>query len=115
MKNTTSDLEFTFDVDGYPTEASLATLTAWDIHDPLGWVEFARKGWRYGDDYFKVDQRNGRVRVDFSTGGWSGNEDIVGAMKANVVLWIITWQESRRGGHFVLLFKVKNADIEVAG
>ena len=35
-----------------------------------------------------------------STGGWSGNEDLIGAMQNNAMLWIMTWVSSRRGGHY---------------
>lgn len=96
---------FTFDVDGYPTEESLKTLSTWDIHDILGCFKFARSGWKYGSDYFTIEERNGRVRVKLSTGGWSGNEDIIGAMQQNTVLWIVAMQEFRRGGHYVFSFK----------
>jgi hypothetical protein len=36
----------------------------------------------------------------FSTGGYSANEEAIGAMMDNQMLWMMTWQESRRGGHY---------------
>lgn len=45
--------------------------------------------------------RRTRRRLYLSTGGWSGNEDIIGAMEKNTVFWMTYWVQSRRGGHFI--------------
>ena len=44
--------------------------------------------------------QDGRI-YHVSTGGWSGNEEILGAMQANWVFWVACWQEHRRGGHYI--------------
>ena len=33
-----------------------------------------------------------------ATGGWSGNESIIYAMRENYVLWATLWESSHRGG-----------------
>ena len=81
--------------DEYPTDAQLAMLKAWPTTDLRGAFEFARALWAY-PDYFSSEGRT----FSISTGGWSGNENIIGAMQDNLMLWTLCWQESRRGGHY---------------
>jgi hypothetical protein len=94
-----------FDGDGYPTEATLKAIATWDATDTRGLLDFIRGAWHYPE----------RARVDgrtytFSTGGWSGNEELLLALRANSAAWLFTWQESRRGGHHV--FAVPNIERE---
>ena len=51
----------------------------------------------FGDSY--------RMRI--STGGWSGNEDIIDAVKKSDFCFLF-WEEWKRGGHFVFEFSVKD-------
>jgi hypothetical protein len=46
------------------------------------------------------------LRLRLSTGGWSGNEDIIQALRENEWFWTFFWQEERRGGHYVFEFKI---------
>lgn len=81
------------DEHGYPTDDALNRLRQWTAHDPDGWLAFARELWSY-PDAAAVEGTTYR----FATGGWSGNEDVIGAMCDNHVLWMLTWQSSHRGG-----------------
>jgi hypothetical protein len=36
--------------------------------------------------------------VEFVTGGWSGNEDCLGALRSNVMIFALYWESSHRGG-----------------
>ena len=45
--------------------------------------------------------RRTQRRLYLSTGGWSGNEDIMGALEGNDVFFGLYWVSSRRGGHYV--------------
>lgn len=39
-------------------------------------------------------------RWEISTGGWSGNEDVIATLEGTW-WWTICWVSSRRGGHYV--------------
>ncbi len=88
--------EPTFDKDGYPTEETLQTIRQWSHKDYRGLLEFVCKAWCYDDPYVK---RYGR-RLELHTGGWSGNESLIGALQANTMFWAMCWDKSERGGHF---------------
>jgi hypothetical protein len=46
--------------------------------------------------------RETRRRYYLSTGGWSGNEELIDALKtSNCFFWSLRWLSSRRGGHYV--------------
>lgn len=81
--------------DGYPTEETLYIIKHWPQNDFLGMLDFI-------GDYFN---RFGRIwrtqpaRIELATGGWSGNEEIIVAVKANLIIWAIRWVSSNRGGH----------------
>jgi hypothetical protein len=91
--------EFLTDMDGYPAGQTLTAIEDWPYDDMKGLVQFVAP-------YF---QSHGAVRdgneegVDenltaLATGGWSGCEMIIGAMKSNQILWSLHWFSSRRGG-----------------
>ena len=83
----------------YPTEKELKFISNWasDSWDFMPFMEFIESIWRMADWGFR---KKGRL-FWLSTGGWSGNEDILHAMRKNKNLfWIVCWQSSRRGGHY---------------
>ena len=88
----------------YPTDEMIERIRAWEFtardsfEQFMSYVRAAGHYWT-GELTFGWYQ-DGR-RYEVSTGGWSGNEEIVGAMQANLVFWAVCWQSSRRGGHFV--------------
>ena len=92
----------------YPTDAALDRIEHWDcIEEPDGGL-FKRRGlmafvqsiwwaapWGWhqeGDDYY------------ISTGGWSGNESIIAALKGNFIFWSLHHRSTRAGGHFMFCF-----------
>ena len=95
--------EPTFDNAGYPTKETLRAIEDWRHDDPHGWFDFCKAAMptHYAKihDYVRDDPDFDRkVRtVIFITGGWSGNEDVLGAMRANT-LWVMTWRQSCSGG-----------------
>lgn len=96
-----------FDGDGYPTDETLKVIREWDYNDFAGFVQYLSEAWRY-PEYFRVEVEtdgDSALIINASTGGWSGNEDIIGALRDNVMFWALCWEQSRRGGHYI--FRVK--------
>lgn len=104
---------------GYPSEAELEKICTWDWGDFTDWADrltafmaYVKERWNYvewgwregvaeGDEFldFEIGRRCWRI----STGGWSGNEDLIDAMKANTMFWTLTAWSWRRGGHYVFV------------
>jgi hypothetical protein len=104
--------------DGYPTNTTLSKVKKWkikDYKDLLAMFEYIRENWwaadwgfsqesidvdlEYGANESKaICKRQHTFRL--STGGWSGNEDMIRAMRENFLFWHMTWQVHRAGGHY---------------
>lgn len=84
----------------YPHETDIEKIKSWDYRDLTGLLTFVESIWAYAEWGWRRRGRTYRV----STAGWSGNEEIIGALKENFMFWSVCWQSSRRGGHYV--FKV---------
>lgn len=84
--------------DGYPNEYWLNRIS--ESTDATEYINLAITLWNsgYGRAY-KEEEGEGVV---FVTGGWSGNEDVIRAMKSNLFLWAVLWKSSERGGKHVL-------------
>lgn len=85
------------DDDGYPTEEELAEISKVDWKSVLG---LARALWQW-PEFWRTEHNGKHVEHHVSTGGWSGNESIIGAMQENAPFWVMCWMSSRRGGHYV--------------
>jgi len=84
------------DKDGYPTKKELGKISVWDINDLHGLMEYVEYLWHW-EDYF---ERDGNTYT-LHTGGWSGNEDIIGSLMSNQMFWMFNWYQSQRGGHYI--------------
>ena len=84
----------TFDSFGYPSDDTLDKIINWnkDWKDLMAYIQEA---WKY-DNYFK-NEDNFYTLV---TGGWSGNESLIGALKENYIFWSLFWVSSHRGGRY---------------
>lgn len=95
-------MTFGLDDDGYPTEETLETIRTWkgNYRDLLENIE---EIWTY-KDYWSTDGIATTPRPNIyaiSTGGWSGNEDIIGALADNTMFWLMCLVSYTRGGHYV--------------
>lgn len=88
----------------YPREAEIEAIAAWDTttvqQDKKLWAYIKVLWWMPGWGW-----RETRRRIRLSTGGWSGNEDLIEAMKRNWTFWPAHWVSTRRGGHYVFTKK----------
>ncbi len=94
------------DEDNYPDEASLKEIKEWDILkqgiDRL--LELVEENTNWADRQISI--RGKRILYfEYHTGGWSGNEDVIGALRYNVLFWSMFWRKSTVGGHYY--FKIK--------
>jgi len=87
-----------FDKDGYPTEETQLEIARWHYSDLDGWLDYIREAWNH--DYGRIWVEAGMLRL--ATGGWSGNESIIRAMREHFILWHSVWESSHRGGLTVL-------------
>jgi hypothetical protein len=88
----------TMDKDGYPDNKELEAIAKWPYTDLPGLMEYIEDLWKFAE-YYGWRRRGLTYRI--STGGWSGNESLIGAMHQNRMFWAVCWVSSNRGGHHV--------------
>jgi hypothetical protein len=97
------------DADGYPEEHELEKIRTWPILNPSethALVDYVAERWRWPEfGWHEYRDRDGARVFALSTGGWSGNEDLIAAMRGNYVWWSFCWIVSRSGGHY--LFRLR--------
>ena len=95
----------------YPDPREMRTIRVWKFTKPGSFEEFmeyVRTTGKYWCDShpFGWWQRGRTYWV--STGGWSGNEEILSAMQSNFMFWATSWVSVRRGGHYVFTIPKKS-------
>lgn len=82
----------------YPSEKLLREIKRYDItkHPIEDLRDLVIANWWYPGWGCKVVGRH----FELHTGGWSGNESIIGALEKNTQFWIFCWVMSKRGGHY---------------
>lgn len=88
--------EPTFDRNGYPTEDTLRMIREWE-GDWTDMFEFLRAIWKYPERW-SIAMVEDEQCYRFSTGGWSGNEELVSALEQNFFAMSLFWVSSHRGG-----------------
>ena len=69
------------------------------LKSPEGLMSYLTAHNIWHQDYGHIRQGTGQwIMV---TGGWSGNEDIIDAMRCNTMLWMLYWCSSERGGRYI--------------
>ncbi|WP_159601627.1 hypothetical protein [Agromyces humi] len=80
--------------DGYPTSEDLERIHGFR-GSPEQLVELISGLWR-PEDFVTVTPGDDAVKVRFVTGGWSGNEELIGALDRTMLR--LFWSKSERGG-----------------
>lgn len=98
------------DSEGYPTDEALQKISNYPIksnEDVLALLALVKEIW-WMPDWGWTEKRKYRGKINFhiSTGGWSGNESLIYAMKDNLRFWAFHWKQSRAGGHYIFEVKV---------
>lgn len=86
--------------DGYPTEDELKAITDWKTNDLPAMFAFIQDLWCWGDTMATEAPKGTWTLI---TGGWSGNEDLIGALSNNHIAWSLCWEMSKRGGKHVFV------------
>ena len=89
--------------DEYPTDEELEAIRLYE-GDAAGMFELLKPIWHWGIRDEWIDGS----RLFLATGGWSGNESIIEALKGNFVFWMMNWYQSRRGGAYWFRFDRKD-------
>lgn len=88
-----------FTRNGYPTEDTLETIRHWPIAETglESLLRFIQTAWEYPN---MMTEQNGLWM--FSTGGWSGNEELIDAFEALPWRNLAKGEASFIGGHYVI-------------
>lgn len=85
----------------YPTEGDLKAIRTWELkerEDYIALAKFVCNIWHW-PNFATLTWKAKKVDVlRLVTGGWSGNEDIVGALQENQLFGMVCWKKSERGG-----------------
>jgi len=88
------------DKDGYPTNEELWRIKFWKCLkrvNAIELLEYVAELWHWPDMFTKKDELN----YEAHTGGWSGNESLIHALRSNRSLfWTLCCFREERGGHF---------------
>ena len=98
------------DIDGYPTEEYLDFIRGYDFlfEDVRPFLDILRDGWAYRDWGFKFRRKyKDHQTLELHTAGWSGNEEVIGALK-ETYFFTLYWEKTHRGGHYYFKIPIKN-------
>lgn len=89
--------EFEQDIDGYPTDTTLNIIKFWkgDFSELMKFIAPYFNG-----AYGRCENRSIDDAWEVVTGGWSGCESVIQALKENTVFWLVCWYLSKRGGYY---------------
>lgn len=100
----------------YPSEAELNYIKNFNIleQDPTELVDFLESIWSYAEQGYFSRWGKKKIYLQLHTAGWSGNEDIIQALKntnhlVGLFLYHTKWE---RGGHYWFKIPVNNKEAE---
>ena len=100
--NAKTTIERTED-DGYPDDKELQEIrgaAGFHPEEARALLERVRHLWHWSN-YATVTKTGDKLRHEFCTGGWSGNESLIHALQDNTMFWLRWWHLSERGGRYV--------------
>jgi len=104
------------DKDGYPTKKTLKKISKWNVKkDPKGLIDLLLDVWQWGEKMLIVRKgfstglfRKAIMKIEMHTGGWSGNESIIEALKKHEYgLFLFYLEKEIRGGHYYFEIPIK--------
>ena len=98
--------DITIDEEGYPTEEFLEWIRTYDCvkNSPFEFIQIILNEWYHGDYGWKIQRKyKGERKVFVSTLGWSGNEEMIAAMRDNFAFWAFSYFSHQRGGHYTFI------------
>ena len=104
------------DEEGYPTEELLQFIREYDLlnNDVYDLIEVLFSNWYHGSTGYELKGAytdklfNKRYRtLELHTLGWSGNEDMIRALKDNQLFFLMYWRRTDVGGHYYFRIPVK--------
>lgn len=93
------------DNNGYPTDEFLKFIEEYDpkLMPIMDFIDVLRDGWHSADRHFKIGRKyRGKRKLELHTGGWSGNEQTIRAIKENIYLtnFCMSYVMWKTGGHY---------------
>ena len=106
-------MKIQFDKHGYPTEESLEYVRKFPLTADRKKIEELLRdimeAWMYSD---RAQEKNG-LWV-FSTGGWSGNEDLLSALFSSPLWNSLAWNSISLSGGFLAIATTKDTQTKLA-
>lgn len=103
--------------EGYPHDIELQRIETWPVDGKLGelikLMDYVKARHIYPQYWKERDiEEYGQPHREYevSTGGWSGNEDLIIALEKNTWFSIIAPWSWRRGGHYVYRIPLEKND-----
>lgn len=108
------------DQDGYPSQLALSLIEEANPleKNPKDLMGFIKNLWQYNDWGWKEKESSEfrhkeGILYSLSTGGWSGNESLINALRSNKNhFWSFYWKESHKGGHYKFFIPHRKEDTD---
>lgn len=102
------------DQQNYPDPKSLKQIEKWDVlkQGVPDLLDLIKENTNWFDWSISIKGKK-VIRFEYHTGGWSGNEDVIDALRRNILFFRLFWQKSERGGHhYFRIFTIKERSKE---
>ena len=87
--------------DGYPDDEDLDYLKNSSFEGLKSFEEIKILFEATGYSNCRIERDTGKWVLTLSTGGWSGCEEMIGALMRNFVWWGKHWYSTQRGGLYI--------------